>query len=79
MTAQSKRFDFSADSGSELRTLAAELLYAAADFADSHPDAAETLRGAAYELERLAAYDGELADFHIPDSSDVEYAAAAKN
>ena len=32
MTAQSKRFDFSADSGSELRTLAAELLYAAADF-----------------------------------------------
>jgi len=79
VTAQSKRFDFSADSGSELRTLAAELLYAAADFSDTHPDAAETLRVAAYELERLAAYDGELPDFHIPDAHDVEYAAAAKN
>ena len=47
--------------------------------ADLHPDAAETLRVAAYELERLAAYDGELADFHIPDARDIEYAAAAKN
>jgi hypothetical protein len=79
MTAQSRRFEFSADSGSELRTLAAELLYAAADFGQSHPDAAETLRVAAYQLERFATYDGELADFHIPGTSALDYTHSAKN
>ena len=79
MTAQSKRFEFSTDSGSDLRTLAAELLYAAADFGDSHPEAAATLRSAAYELERIATYDADLADFPIPGARAAEFAAAAKN
>jgi hypothetical protein len=79
MTAQSRRLEFSSDSGSELRTLAAELLYAAADFGDSHPEAAATLRGAAYELERIATYDADLADFPIPGIHGSEFAAFAKN
>jgi hypothetical protein len=79
MTAHVKPFDFSADNGSELRTLAAELLYAAADFGDLHPEAAETLRGAAYELERLATFGGSAMDFPIADVRGIEFAFTAKN
>jgi hypothetical protein len=79
MTAHPKHFDYSVDSGSELRTLAAELLYAAADFGHKYPEAAEALRGAAYELERLAKFESEVVDFPIPGLAALDYAVAAKN